>query len=164
LAGGDEVTQTDAQAALAAAAQIVANNGYAPSPLIAQQITLHMADRFLSWLQRGRPAQDERLIPHEDFRSPSAAHTERINPNDVTFAAAERERAAANQATALLDMPWRTPEGGYTGPHVRGGPACVTPSGANACLCGEKWPCSQSPGERRRRDEVVPARERRPWR
>jgi hypothetical protein len=146
---------TDAQAALAAASLIMAATRRGPS-VTSEQDTLNMADGFLRWLQRPGHTTierhaDERLIPNEDFRSPSAARTERINPNDVTFAAAERERAAANQATALLDTSWR-----YAGPHVRGGPACVTQSGANACLCGEKWPCSQSPGERRRRSKVGP--------
>jgi hypothetical protein len=151
---------TNAQAALAAAAQIMATRQLALPPLVAGQITLNIADGFLRWLTRPGSTtverhDSERLIPNEDFRSPGQAHTERINPNDVTFAAAERARAAANQETALLDMPWRTPEGGYTGPHVVGGPACVTPSGAMACLCGEKWPCSQSLGERLRRGEVT---------
>jgi hypothetical protein len=131
------MSQTDAQAALAAAAQIVANNGYAPSPLSAEQITLNMADGFLRWLQRpGRTTvkrhADERLIPNEDFRSPSQARTERIDPSAVLAAAADPT------------MPWRTVSGAYVGPHVKGGPACVTPSGAYACLCGEKWPCSRA--------------------
>jgi hypothetical protein len=146
---------TDAQAALAAAALIMAATRRGPS-VTSEQDTLNMADGFLRWLQRPGHTTierhaDGRLIPNEDFRSPSAARTERINPNDVTFAAAELERAAANQATALLDTSWR-----YTGPHVPGGPACVTPSGANACLCGEKWPCSQSSAAKRLRGETMP--------
>lgn len=124
-------TDKQACAALAAAAQIVANNGYAPSPLIAQQITLNMANAFLTWLQRpGRITverhADERLVPNEDFRSPSQARTERIDPSAVLAAAAEPT------------MPRRT-----VGPHTLS-PTRITPSGARACECGEKWPCSRA--------------------
>ncbi len=142
------MSQTDAQAALAAAAQIVANNGYAPSPLTAEQVTLHMADRFLSWLQHGRPAPDERLIPNEDFRSPSAARTERIDPSAVL--------AAANRATAPLDQIPRSPGASYAGVHMLASEHCVTPSGKRACQCGQAWPCSQSPAARRLRGETMP--------
>lgn len=143
---------TDRQAALAAASEIMgAFLRSSSSPrLSAQQsqaYTIGTANAFLAWLQGNDPMRasaDERLIPNEDFRSPSAARTERINPNDVTFAAAERERAAAIQATAQLDQIPRSPGATYAGVHMLAPEHCVTPSGKRACQCGQAWPCSQS--------------------
>jgi hypothetical protein len=137
------MSQTDAQAALAAAARVMAQavDERGMTPELIEQHTLRMADAFLSWLRgygRATVTPDERLVPNEDFRSPSQARTERVDPSAVLAAAADPT------------MPWRTVSGAYVGPHVRGGPACVTPSGAYACLCGEKWPCSQSDAYRRR--------------
>lgn len=112
------MTQTDAQAALAAAALIVANSGYAPSPLSAERITLSIADGFLSWLQQRRPMPDERLIPNEDFRAPS------------------------QDATTVIDQIPRSPGATYAGVHMLAPEHCTTPSGNRACLCGRAWPCS----------------------
>lgn len=168
------MTQTDAQAALAAAATIVASWG--PADLgKGEASTLQMADAFLAWLKRpGRTTierhVDERLVPNEDFRSPSHASTERINPNDVTFAAAERERHARADLAAATDA--RVTQimasgdvGGlhslkqrldYAGPHYLSQDQ-RTPSGKYACLCGEAWPCSQRTDDR---PEAAPLSER----
>jgi len=122
------MSQTDAQAALAAAALVVAHNGYAPSPLIAEQITLLMADGFLRWLKRRAGTigerDEERLVPNEDFRSPAAARTERVDSSAVLAAAAEPTMRVPTVERHMLD------------------PTRLTPSGAYACLCGQKWPCS----------------------
>jgi hypothetical protein len=118
---------SDAQAALAAATEIMAERQLALPAHAIGQITLNMADGFLRWLQQRRAAPDERLVPNEDFRSPSAARTERIDP-----------RAVLNASGPT--MPLRTVERHMLDPIQR------TPSGAYACLCGEKWPCSQREG------------------
>ncbi len=129
---------TDRQAALAAASQVMAATRRGCN--IASELdTLNMADGFLRWLE-GRsnavPASDgERLTPNVDFHSPSSARTERVDPSAVLAAAADRT------------MPVRTVQR-YVGPHAMSG-VHTTPSGAYACLCGEKWPCSQrsDPGD-----------------
>lgn len=159
------MSQTDAQAALAAAATVVASWG--PADLgKGEASTLQMADAFMVWLRgygRATVVPDERLVPNEDFRSPSHAQTERINPNDVTFAAAERERmasaalAAATDARVTQIMASDPGEGLYSlrqrmrydGPHTLS-PTRTTPIGARACECGEKWPCSQNDAYQRR--------------
>jgi hypothetical protein len=120
---------TDAQAALAAAALVMGSFlRSSSSPRLtaqqAQQWTIGPADAFFSWLQHGRPAPDERLIPNEDFKSPSAARTERVDPSAVLNAAGPT-------------MSLRTVERHMLDPIQR------TPSGKFACLCGQPWPCSQ---------------------
>lgn len=132
-------SQTDAQAALAAAALIVSSeSGNGATFGECEAFTLQMADAFLGWLKRQsttgwKPTAveiiDERLTPNVDLRSPGQAQTERVDPSAVLAAAAERT------------MPVLTTRQ-YQGPHKLGG-MNRTPSGARACLCGEKWPCSQ---------------------
>jgi len=128
---------TDRQAALAAAAEVMGSflrSSSSPrlTPLQAREFTTTMADDFMVWL-RGAPhlpaPTDERLTPNVDFRSPSQARTERVDPSAVLAAAAERT------------MPVRTTQR-YAGPHALD-PVHTTPSGKYACLCGEAWPCSQ---------------------
>lgn len=127
--------QTDAQAALAAAALIVSSeSGNGATFGECEVFTLQMADAFLGWLKRQGGAvvthdADERLTPNVDFRSPSQARTERVDPSAVLAAAAER--------TMLVRTTQR-----YAGPHALD-PVHTTPSGKYACLCGEAWPCSQ---------------------
>lgn len=155
---------TDAQAALAAAALIVSSE-YGNGGTLGERetCTLQMADAFMAWLKRPEHTTierhvDERLVPNEDFRSPSQAQTERINPNDVTFAAAERARMANAALTAATDarvtqiMASNPDEGLYSlrrdawrvyDEHTLS-PTGTTPSGARACECGEKWPCSRA--------------------
>lgn len=124
--------QTDAQAALAAAATVMASWQRHPDvplrrPYDFERHTLTMADSFLRWLDRQnrRPFDaDDRIIPNIDFRSPSQAETERVDPGAVLAAAADR----------TLAVP--------TVQHVVSATS-TTPSGKYACVCGEAWPCSQ---------------------
>lgn len=133
--------QTDAQAALAAAALIVSSeSGNGATFGECEVFTLQMADAFLGWLKRQGGAvvthdADERLTPNVDFRSPSQARTERVDPSAVLAAAAERT------------MPVRTVDAEHLLSQVK-----TTPSGARACICGEKWPCSQVYRQRVGRD------------
>lgn len=150
------MSQTDAQAALAAAALIVSGE-YGEGITLGERetCTLQMADAFMAWLRgygRATVVADERLVPNEDFRSPSQAQTERINPNDVTFAAAERERnaSAVLAAAHLADRVPRSPGASYAGVHVIAPERCTTPSGKRACQCGQAWPCSQNDAYQRR--------------
>jgi len=113
---------TDRQAALAAAARLVATASL-PNPQTVERVTLTMAGAFLRWLEGGpttRPADDdadERLKPNVDFSSPTAATTTRLDPDAVMA-------AAAYVSSHRLDS------------------AARTPSGKFACLCGQPWPCS----------------------
>jgi hypothetical protein len=130
------MSQTDAQAALAAAAQIMAATCRGPS-ITSKQDTLNMADGFMRWLRRPEHTTierhaDERLIPNEDFRSPAAARTERIDATAVL--------AAAHRADRIP----RSPGADYRGVHVIAPEHCTTPSGKRTCQCGQAWPCSQS--------------------
>ena len=120
---------TDAQAALAAASEVMGSFlRSSSSPRLtaqqAQQWTIGTADAFLFWLRNGRPAPDERLIPNEDFRSPAAARTKRIDPSAVLAAAAEPTMRVPTVERHMID------------------PTQLTPSGKRACLCGQSWPCS----------------------
>lgn len=139
---------SDAQAALAAAAQVMvamiesSTYGDDKTPYQIEQHTCQMATGLLYWFQNparngARPAPaDERLVPNEDFKSPSHALTERIDATAVLAAA------------HLADRVPRSPGASYAGVHVLAPEPYTTPSGKRACQCGQAWPCSQRTDDR----------------